>query len=149
MFPIPSHISLYYRSYIFRTEWNGPDFGKRNMCWNGTEHCFKERIIFGTARNGSSLIYLYGRDRERDRESERERGIDRERKTKSIIRKRCRAHFSRMFPLGHVPLAEKSGRQFLKEADPLDSTAPIGSVLQIHNSLPRLVGLIKFLGGRV
>ena len=60
--PIPSHISLYYHvlSYISQTslapgatEWNGPDFGKRSMSWNGTEHYFMERIIFGTARNGT------------------------------------------------------------------------------------------------
>lgn len=63
MFPIPSHISLYYRSYIFRTEWNGPDFGKRNMSWNGTlfHGTDYERINFGTAWNGSSL-QLVARD---------------------------------------------------------------------------------------
>ena len=67
--PIPSHISLYYHvlSYIPQTslgpsatEWNGPDFGKRSMSWNGTEHYFMERIIFVTAQNGSSLAYAVG-----------------------------------------------------------------------------------------
>ena len=70
--PIPSHISLYYLvlSYISQTslapgatEWNGPDFGERSMSWNGTEHYFMERIIFGTARNGTERfipdIYIY------------------------------------------------------------------------------------------
>ena len=68
-----SHISLYYHvlSYIFRTslgpyatEWNGPDFGKQSMSWNGTEHCFMERIIFGAARNSTErfipfFLYIY------------------------------------------------------------------------------------------
>ncbi len=72
--PIPSHISLYHHvlSYIFQTslgaratEWNGPDFGKRSMSLNETEHGVMERILFGTARNGTERfipdMYAYAR----------------------------------------------------------------------------------------